>query len=135
MEIEFNKVVRFDYVNWRGEKSKRVLIPKKLLFTSNKYHPEEQWMIEGQDLQKDALRTYTLKDIRNQYTIQTSYQFSISDEYNMPKEKIMKSAKEIAEEETKMSEDLYSKTIKEVLLLKEEINDSGRIYHFLIEYE
>jgi len=51
------------YTNYRGQTAVRTIIPIRFLFGSTEYHQDEQWLIEVWDLQKNALRTYALKDI------------------------------------------------------------------------
>ena len=57
------KRVRVDYTNYRGEFQKnRLIIPLKLIWGENEYHPTPQWLLEVFDEDKDALRIYALKD-------------------------------------------------------------------------
>ena len=52
------------YTNWKGETSIRRILPIQVVFTSNEWHKEEQWLLEARDLDKDAIRTFAMKDIR-----------------------------------------------------------------------
>lgn len=46
------------YTNWRGETAERTLIPHRVLFGSNKWHPEPQVLIEATDCENGKLRTF-----------------------------------------------------------------------------
>lgn len=52
------------YTNYRGETSIRRIIPKEIRFMSNEWHPKEQWCLIAHDLDKNAERTFTCKDIK-----------------------------------------------------------------------
>ena len=56
-------VVTIRYTNWRGETSKRKIIPIKIWFGCSEWHKEEQWLLKATDLEKSADRDYALKDI------------------------------------------------------------------------
>ncbi len=60
-------IVRFTYKNYRGEVSEREVAPEigSLQYGSNEYHPEPQYLISGWDMQKNARRTFAMKDISN----------------------------------------------------------------------
>ncbi len=51
------------YTNWKGEKSKRHIIPKKIYFGSTSWHPEEQWLLLAFDIDKQEDRNFAIKDI------------------------------------------------------------------------
>lgn len=55
--------IQVRYTNYRGQTEIRTIIPLRFCFGSTEYHPEEQWLLEVWDVQKNALRTYALKDI------------------------------------------------------------------------
>ena len=42
--------VEIDYVNWRGERAVRVILPMRLAFTATEWHPDEQWVCWAHDL-------------------------------------------------------------------------------------
>lgn len=52
------------YTNHRGETSVRRLVPIRIWFGKTEWHPEEQWLLEGFDLDRQAARSYALKEIR-----------------------------------------------------------------------
>lgn len=51
-----------DYVNWEGVASVRRIAPQRLVFGANQWHPEPQWLLECWDIDKQAMRTFALKD-------------------------------------------------------------------------
>jgi predicted DNA-binding transcriptional regulator YafY len=55
--------VEIDYVNWRGERSKRIISPGILRFAATEWHPEPQWLLSAWDVAKEAPRDFALKDI------------------------------------------------------------------------
>lgn len=63
MSTDDNQVVTIRYKNYRGEISTRRIVPKKIWFGSNEYHPGEQWLLDAHDLEKDAERSFAIKDI------------------------------------------------------------------------
>ncbi|MCK5605195.1 hypothetical protein KAR91_25110 [Candidatus Pacearchaeota archaeon] len=52
------------YTNYRGETTVRQIVPKKLWFGGTDWHPEEQWLLDAYDLEKQADRSFAMKDIR-----------------------------------------------------------------------
>ena len=63
LSIDSEREVVFTYTNWKGNTSNRRAIMRKLFFGATAYHEEPQWLIEGYDMDKEAVRTYALKDI------------------------------------------------------------------------
>ncbi len=53
----------FGYTNHRGEFGTRRVIPQRLYFGATAWHPEPQWLLEAQDLDKDAVRVFAFKDM------------------------------------------------------------------------
>lgn len=64
--------VTIDYTNWKGERSERRIRPVDIMWGNNKYHPEEQWLLYAWDLDKQAYRTFAMKDIHSWKTMSTS---------------------------------------------------------------
>ncbi len=58
------KIVHALYKNWKGCLEWRTIIPMDIFFGSNQYHTEEQWLMVVWDLDKNAERTYAIKDIK-----------------------------------------------------------------------
>jgi predicted DNA-binding transcriptional regulator YafY len=51
------------YTNHRGENSIRRIVPHRVFFGSTEWHPEPQWLLEADDLEKDARRSFAMRDI------------------------------------------------------------------------
>lgn len=58
-------VVTFTYKNHRGETSVRLVRPIMIAFGANAFHREPQWLLRAWDLNKEAERTFAMKDIRD----------------------------------------------------------------------
>lgn len=52
-----------DYTNHRGERAIRQIMPIRLYFGSTQWHPQEQWMLEVYDHDKDAVRDYAIAGV------------------------------------------------------------------------
>lgn len=50
------------YTNWRGETAIRHLRPIGVKFKSTSYHREPQWILEAFDYEKQAMRSFAMKD-------------------------------------------------------------------------
>ncbi len=55
--------VNVRYCNYRGEIAWRRIIPLRIFFGSNQWHPEKQWLMEVMDLAKGEKREFAVKDI------------------------------------------------------------------------
>lgn len=51
------------YRNYRGEVATRRIIPTRIYWGSNEWHPEPQWLIEAHDLEKEAVRTFAVSGL------------------------------------------------------------------------
>lgn len=58
------QVVEILYTNYRGETSRRKILPEKIWFGATDWHPEPQWLIDALDIEKGALRNFAMKDIQ-----------------------------------------------------------------------
>jgi predicted DNA-binding transcriptional regulator YafY len=56
-------VVYLTYRNHRGEEGLRRIVPRSIEFTATEWHPEPQWVLHAFDLDRDAERTFALKDV------------------------------------------------------------------------
>jgi hypothetical protein len=56
-------IIVIRYTNYRGETELRKIIPRMIHFVSTEWHPEEQWVLEAFDLERQADRSFALKDI------------------------------------------------------------------------
>lgn len=63
MNIIFGQQTQFEYINYKGIKSVRNVIPMSLYFGSTEFHSENQWLMIAYDLDKHCERTFALKDI------------------------------------------------------------------------
>jgi hypothetical protein len=55
--------VQIDYVNWRGERSIRHVLPRCLYLAEVEWHPGQQWILDAWDVDKQAVRSFAMKDI------------------------------------------------------------------------
>ena len=58
-------LVRLDYTNWRGERRKYLVLPVRVIFGSNTWHPEKQWLLEALDVKKSRLSTFAVQQIHS----------------------------------------------------------------------
>lgn len=61
-DTEHPRVVRMVYTNYRGETSIRTVTPTAIYWGSNKYHPQEQWLMAAYCHDKNAPRDFALCD-------------------------------------------------------------------------
>jgi predicted DNA-binding transcriptional regulator YafY len=64
MYFEENQKVKILYTNWKGVTSYRNIVPKFIEFKSTEWHPEEQWILNAFDVDKQADRAFALKDVK-----------------------------------------------------------------------
>lgn len=61
------KEVIIDYTNWRGERRLRRIVPHNMMFGSNQWHTEPQWMLMAVDLEDEknqsAIKSFALSGI------------------------------------------------------------------------
>lgn len=62
-----SKEVMIDYTNHRGERALRRIVPMRLVFESNEWHPEIQWLLEAVDVDRAKSRTFALVNIHQWY--------------------------------------------------------------------
>ena len=58
-----DELVELDYVNYRGEQAVRLVRPISIWFGKTDWHPGEQWILEAFDLDRQAQRSFALKDV------------------------------------------------------------------------
>ena len=57
--------ILIDYTNWRGERRNRVVRPTgRMMFGSNQWHPDEQWLFEAIDLEEAEPKWFALSGLR-----------------------------------------------------------------------
>lgn len=52
--------VRIDYTNHRGERAERLIVPHRWYWGSSAWHPEPQWLLDAEDVEKHQDRTFAL---------------------------------------------------------------------------
>jgi len=57
--------IEFSYTNWEGKVGVREVIVEGLLYGSNSYHTDEQFLLEAFDIDKKEMRTFAIKDMTN----------------------------------------------------------------------
>lgn len=63
-EVDPSKAISFVYTNYAGVTEIRRLVPVKLEWGSNQYHPEPGWLLYAWCLDKKAMRTFAWSGIR-----------------------------------------------------------------------
>lgn len=59
------QVVAFEYINHQGHMARRRVLPERIWFGSTDWHREPQWLLEGFDCDRQAVRCFAMRDIRN----------------------------------------------------------------------
>lgn len=62
-QFQVEQKIRFYYNNWRGESAIREAIVFGIFFGETKWHPKKQWIIEGFDVEKNAIRHFAMIDM------------------------------------------------------------------------
>lgn len=65
MANEPSEIVEIDYTNWQGERGKRRIVPHRIEFGSNEWHPEPQWLLVAYDHDKNAMRFFAMASIHS----------------------------------------------------------------------
>ncbi len=58
------EVVKILYTNWKNETRYRIIKPISIEFKSTEWHKEEQWILNAVDVEKNAIRKFAIKDIK-----------------------------------------------------------------------
>lgn len=64
LDFDLRKAIAIVYRNYRGETAERRIVPQRLWFGATEWHPEEQWLLDAVDLEKQASRSFALRDIQ-----------------------------------------------------------------------
>ncbi len=56
-------LVSFTYTNWKGVVATRKAYILSVFWGHNEWHTTPQWLVKGVDMDKQAVRSYALKDI------------------------------------------------------------------------
>lgn len=51
------------YTNWKGRYGVRRILPLRIYWGRNQWHDEPQWLLDAQDLDKAAVRSFAVKHI------------------------------------------------------------------------
>lgn len=76
---QLEMVVTIDYTNYRGERSKRNVIPISMVFLSTIWHPDKQWLLQARDIDKDEDRYFAPKWIHGWLTYEPTRDDAITD--------------------------------------------------------
>lgn len=62
-----NRIVTILYTNYKGKTALRRVIPKSIMYSHNEWHTKDQWLMLAFDVEKNAERTFALKDVKAWY--------------------------------------------------------------------
>jgi len=65
MKFKKAQAVKILYTNYRGETALRVIYPNNMIFDETEWHPKKQWLLEAFDENKNAMRLFAMKDIKD----------------------------------------------------------------------
>jgi predicted DNA-binding transcriptional regulator YafY len=70
-ECKDEMAIYIRYTNWEGKTSIRHIIPypKGIFYGSTEWHEQKQWLLPAWDLNKNAERTFAMKDIQEWSTV------------------------------------------------------------------
>jgi predicted DNA-binding transcriptional regulator YafY len=63
-QVDEARAISFVYTNYDGKTEIRRLIPEKLEWGSNQYHPKPGWLLHAWCLDRKAMRTFAWSGIR-----------------------------------------------------------------------
>ena len=63
MALDPKKAIVIRYTNYKSETAVRRIIPLEIRFAATEWHPAEQWLLEAFDLDRNAQRSFAIKDI------------------------------------------------------------------------
>ena len=64
MHIVAMEQLTVSYTNYRGETADRTIKPMSIYYGSTEWHKEPQWLVNVWDVEKQAARTFALKDMK-----------------------------------------------------------------------
>lgn len=64
-ELRADLLLLLDYTNYRGERSVRRVIPQRVWYGTTPWHPDEGWLLEAYDVDKQAQRDFALCSIHS----------------------------------------------------------------------
>lgn len=62
-DVDLSQVAWIRYRNWKGETANRHIFPTGVRFAATEWHPEPQWLLDAWDMDKDAYRSFAMRDI------------------------------------------------------------------------
>jgi predicted DNA-binding transcriptional regulator YafY len=65
MNYSPQQVVTIRYTNYRGETADRRVVPQSIRFAATEWHPEPQWLLDALDVDKNAERSFAMRDIQS----------------------------------------------------------------------
>lgn len=65
MSDEPSAAVTIRYTDDAGVMSRRRVVPMWVKFTSNRWYPEPQWLMEAVDLDRGEIRSFAMKNVRS----------------------------------------------------------------------
>jgi len=60
-----DQTVGIFYKNWKGETRWRRVVPQIIWFGASPYHPAQQWFMKALDLEKQEVRDFAMRDIKD----------------------------------------------------------------------
>jgi predicted DNA-binding transcriptional regulator YafY len=64
LAVNLGQAIEILYTNYRGETARRRVVPSSLRYGATEYHPEPQWLLDAFDVEKQAERTFAMRDVR-----------------------------------------------------------------------
>lgn len=58
-----DRIIKFDYTNWKGVRRTRTVWPKSIWFGSTEHHPSLQWFMNALDMEINETRDFALRDV------------------------------------------------------------------------
>lgn len=64
-QIQFDrkKIVRILYTNYADQVAWRDIVPFRIDWTKNRWHPQPQWILHAYDVEKGTVRSFAVRDI------------------------------------------------------------------------
>lgn len=62
---EKDLLVQIEYMNWKGERGRRTIMPSVIRFGTSHWHKDQQWLLRAFDISKGEMREFAMKDIHD----------------------------------------------------------------------
>jgi predicted DNA-binding transcriptional regulator YafY len=56
-------IVSIDYINHKGKRAVRFIRPIRIWFGNTEFHPNDQWMMEADDVERNVRRDFAISGI------------------------------------------------------------------------